>query len=68
MTYHPIIGILIFLVTIILSFYLGKSTFKKYRNKEKKINLTVLETKKKPSYVSPPKGDVTSPDAPWLKE
>ncbi len=68
MTYHPIIGILIFLITIILSFYLGKNTFKKYRNKEKKINLTVLETQKKTRYVSPPKGDVTSPDAPWLKE
>ncbi len=68
MSYHPIIGILIFFITIILSFYLGKNTFKKYRNKEKKINLTVLETKKKASYVSPPKGDITSPDAPWLKD
>ena len=68
MIYHPIIGILIFLITIILSFYLGKNTYKKYRNKEKKINLTVLKTKKNTNYVSPPKGDITSPDAPWLKK
>ena len=68
MTYHPIVGILIFIITIILSFYLGKNTFKKYRNKEKKINLTVLDTKKKTINVSPPKGDITSPDAPWLKD
>ena len=29
MTYHPIIGILIFFFTIILSFYIGKNAFKK---------------------------------------
>ena len=69
MTYHPIIGILIFLLTIILSFFLGKNAFKKYKSKEKFTNLRVLEKNEKQSYVSaPPKGDVTSPDAPWLNK
>ena len=68
MSYHPIIGILIFFITIILSFYLGRNTFKKYRNREKELDLKVLESSEKIGYVRPPKGDITSPDAPWLKE
>ena len=58
MYYHPIMGITIFLVAIILSFILGRLFIKKkyklvYNNKDEK----------KPPL---PKGEITAPDAPWL--
>ena len=68
MTYHPIIGILIFFITVIISFFLGKNAFRKYKNKENTKNLGVVEFKSKTSYNNPPKGDITSPDAPWIKD
>ena len=68
MTYHPIIGIMIFLITIIIAFFLGKNAFKKYKGAEKKLVIRELESKNKNSYQRPPKGDITSPDAPWLKD
>ena len=68
MTYHPIIGILIFLITIIISFLLGKNAFRKYKNKEKKSNISILASKNKAIHSKPPEGDITSPDAPWLKD
>ncbi len=66
MTYHPIIGILIFLITIIFSFFLGKNAFKKYKSKSHNSHLQGMNPNKKTS--SPPKGDATSPDAPWLND
>ena len=66
MQYHPIIGIIIFLVAIFLAFLLGKNAFKKYKNKINTTNLEATKTRKKAS--SPPLGEITSPDAPWLKK
>ena len=60
MYYHPIIGITIFMIAIILSFFLGRLYLKK------KLNL-FSRTQKKRSMILP-KGDITAPDAPWLKE
>ena len=58
MYYHPLIGILIFILAIVFSFLLGRS----YINKKLKI-FTSNSYKKKSSL---PKGEITSPDAPWL--
>jgi len=58
MYYHPLIGITIFIIAIILSFILGRLYLKK------KLNLFNLNRKKK--AISLPKGEITSPDAPWL--
>ena len=58
MYYHPLIGITIFILTIIFSFILGRT----YINRKSKIS-TSNNYKKKPSL---PKGEITSPDAPWL--
>ncbi|MDA9654983.1 hypothetical protein N9T15_00835 [Pelagibacteraceae bacterium] len=60
MVYHPIIGIIIFLIAIVLSFFLGRF-FIKYKN----TNLTI---KNKLNKELLPKGEITSPDAPWLKK
>ena len=68
MSYHPIIGILIFFITIIISFLLGKNAFRKYKNKEKKSSISIISSKNKATYSRPPEGDITSPDAPWLKD
>ena len=58
MYYHPLIGITIFILAIVFSFILGRS----YINKKLKI-FTRNDYKKKASL---PKGEITSPDAPWL--
>ena len=68
MTYHPIIGIMIFLIAIIIAFFLGKNAFKKYKGAEKKSDTRELESKNKNNYKRPPEGDITSPDAPWLRD
>ena len=68
MSYHPIMGIIIFLVTIIISFLLGKNAFKKFRNNEKKASLSVIKSKDKTTFTKLPKGDIKSPDAPWLRD
>ena len=60
MYYHPIIGITIFILAVILSFLLGKLYI---RNK---LNLFSNNRNKKNATL--PKGDVTAPDAPWLNE
>ncbi len=67
MYYHPLIGIIIFFSAIIFSFLLGKLAYKKYLNRDSIEN---LETKKDSSgkSSSPPKGEITAPDAPWLKK
>ena len=68
MTYHPIMGIMIFLITIVIAFFIGKNVFKKHKGVEKKPDILELESKNKNNYQKPPKGDITSPDAPWLKD
>jgi len=61
MDYHPIIGISIFSFAIFFSFLLGR----KLLTDSKKISRQSKNISKK---VPPPKGEITSPDAPWLKE
>ena len=58
MQYHPLIGIIIFILAIIFSFILGRSYF----NKKSKI----FAGKNFKKNTSLPKGEITSPDAPWL--
>ena len=67
MYYHPLIGIIIFFSAIIFSFLLGKLAYKKYLNRDA---IDSLELKKNSSgkVSSPPKGEITAPDAPWLKK
>lgn len=58
MYYHPIIGIFIFIIAIIISFILGRFYIKK------KLNLfSTIQSKKE---IPIPKGEITAPDAPWL--
>ena len=59
MSYHPIMGILIFLLAVIISFYLVGSYIKKTNTYD-----TGLKIKEKIL----PQGEITSPDAPWLNE
>ncbi len=62
--YHPILGITIFILSIIISYIAGRKLFFLSKN-NKKINKFIkahFETKK------PPKGEVSSPDAPWLNK
>ena len=58
MYYHPLIGISVFVLAIIFSFTLGRLYLKK------KLNISNLNKKKK--TIPLPKGEITSPDAPWL--
>ena len=60
MYYHPFIGIAIFLIAIIGSFILGKFYIRKKHNKI--INYSDIEN------TNIPKGEITSPDAPWLDD
>ena len=66
MYYHPLIGILIFLGAVIFSFFLGKYAFRKYKRNLNNENLELLKTTNK--NVAPPQGEITAPDAPWLKK
>ena len=59
MYYHPFLGITIFIVAIVLSFFLGRVYIKK------KLNLNSYNKNKK---IPLPKGEITSPDAPWLNK
>ena len=56
--YHPILGITIFIIAIIISFILGRLYIKK------KLNLPKKGDDKKHNTL--PKGEITAPDAPWL--
>ena len=58
MYYHPLIGIAIFLIAVIPSFILGRIFL---INKQKKAS-SINDIKGN----SVPKGEITSPDAPWL--
>ena len=65
MYYHPIIGIIIFIIAVVISFYIGRFLLKK-SNKKKISSFNGENDQIK--YNSIPKGEITSPDAPWLKE
>ncbi len=65
MNYHPIIGIIIFVVAIVISFYFGRLLLKK--SQEKKVVNYKSELQNIKDHPVP-KGEVTSPDAPWLKD
>ena len=58
MSYHPLIGITIFVLSVLISFVLGRMYFKK------KLNILTYTQNKRKHIM--PKGDITSPDAPWL--
>ena len=58
MQYHPIIGIIIFILAIIFSFILGRVYIKK------KLNLSFEKDNTKTRSI--PRGEITAPDAPWL--
>tara|TARA_X000000950_G_C13824866_1_gene623564 strand:+ start:180 stop:365 length:186 start_codon:yes stop_codon:yes gene_type:complete len=58
MHYHPIIGITIFLLAVIFSFFLGRVYIKK------KLNLSFNKDNTKTKNI--PRGEITAPDAPWL--
>ena len=64
MYYHPLIGILIFLISVLIAFFMGRS----YINSRNMRNNTINNLSSKKDSVLPPKGDITSPDAPWLKD
>lgn len=59
MSYHPIMGITIFFLFVILAFFLGKKTYKE-SEKETKNKVFKLKIKKKI------KSEAISPDASWL--
>ena len=65
MSYHPIIGIMIFLAAIVVSFYFGRLLLKKSQKRKLFSIKYKLNNLEKPPV---PKGEVTSPDAPWLKD
>ena len=60
MYYHPLMGILIFLLAVIISFLMGRS----YIKKKLDVNNSNFKEKKKTIV----QGEITSPDAPWLNE
>jgi len=58
MTYHPIIGISIFIISLIIAYYIGSYIAKKYnssKNTSERLKKTDL-------------GDAAAPDAPWMNE
>ena len=65
MYYHPIIGIIIFIIAVVISFYIGRFLLNK-SNKKKIRSFNGESDQIKNNSI--PKGEITSPDAPWLKE
>ena len=64
MAYHPILGILIFLVSVLLAYFLGRKLIKNKITRNNSLKLPNVKLKN----TLPPKGEITSPDAPWLKD
>ena len=60
MTYHPLMGITIFFIFIIMAFILGNKNYSK-KNKLKSTIVVRLNTEKKI------KSESISPDASWLE-
>ena len=61
MSYHPIIGISIFILAIFIAFFLGRFLLKK------SITASLFGKSLIHKKGGVPKGEITSPDAPWLK-
>ena len=59
MNYHPLMGITIFFIFIILAFFLGSKNYAK-KNRLKNTIIVKLNTEKKI------KSEAISPDARWL--
>ena len=57
MHYHPIIGITIFIISVIIAYYIGSYITKKYKLSK------FRDEEKKDDY-----GDAPAPDAPWMKK
>jgi len=55
MSYHPIMGISFFIISIVIAYYIGRYIKKKYKSSKSKDNKT--------DY-----GDAAAPDAPWMKK
>ena len=60
MNYHPIMGILILILCVVLAYLIGKIITKKNILKWKR---TDIDSKKSVDI-----GDANSPDAPWMKD
>ena len=58
MTYHPIIGISIFIISLIIAYYIGTYIAKKYKSSK-----NISEKLKKTDI-----GDAAAPDAPWMNK
>ena len=58
MTYHPIMGISIFIISLIIAYYIGT-----YIAKKDKSSRNVSEKLKKTDL-----GDEAAPDAPWMNK
>ena len=67
MSYHPLMGISIFLIAVIISFFLGRKVIKRNSSFFKE-NTEIKSHFKRKKEISPPKGEITSPDAPWLRK
>ena len=61
MSYHPIIGILILVICILLAYFIGKIITRNNILKWRKTK----NDKEEPIDVI---GDASSPDAPWMKK
>ena len=64
MNYHPVLGISIFIISIIFAYYLGRKIIKNKFLKSNDGSVSNAKKRQKP----PPKGEITSPDAPWLND
>ena len=61
LNYHPIMGILIFIFSLIIAYFIGKTITKK----------NIFKWKRNESSKASPNmgvGDANSPDAPWMKK
>ena len=61
--YHPIMGIAVFVLSIVTAYIIGR---KIVSHKGGKNNFTQKYIVANFIKKSPPKGDISSPDAPWL--
>jgi len=61
MSYHPIIGILILIICVLLAYFIGKIITRNNILKWRKTK----NDKEEPIDVI---GDASSPDAPWMKK
>ena len=67
MHYHPLIGIFIFILAVLISFFLGRKMIKTKVKKDEADKSTYIKKAEKNKTSSLPRGEITSPDAPWLK-